>query len=235
MFDPSATLADIDWLRSRWDGPIVVKGVQRVDDAKDLVSAGVDGLAVSNHGGRQLDRAATPLRLLPAVVDAIGDSTEVYLDGGVRCGADVAAAVGLGARACFVARPYLYALMAAGEPGVDHLLGCCGPTTPAPCSSSACGDRPARHRPGAAAAVLRRGRSCPGRSTDLSEWQVLAAVERRRRRADVLEAAAGVEPLQVAGGSGKEQRRRAEAVAEPGTPGAACCRCVRPRRTAAAR
>jgi L-lactate dehydrogenase (cytochrome) len=123
VFDPSATLADIDWLRSRWDGPIVVKGVQRVDDAKDLVSAGADGIALSNHGGRQLDRAATPLRLLPEVVDAIGDSTEVYLDGGVRCGADVAAAVGLGARACFVARPYLYALMAAGEPGVDHLLG----------------------------------------------------------------------------------------------------------------
>ncbi len=123
VFDPSATLADIDWLRARWDGPIVVKGVQRVDDAKDLVAAGADGLAVSNHGGRQLDRAATPLRLLPDVVDAVGDAAEVYLDGGVRCGADVAAAVALGARAAFVARPYLYALMAAGEPGVDHLLG----------------------------------------------------------------------------------------------------------------
>ncbi|MCU1595594.1 MAG: hypothetical protein JWO12_2986 [Frankiales bacterium] len=122
VFDPSATLADVDWLRAHWDGPIVVKGVQRVDDAKDLVSAGVDALAVSNHGGRQLDRASTPLRLLPHVVDAVGEAAEVYLDGGVRCGADVAAAVGLGARAAFVARPYLYALMAAGEPGVDHLL-----------------------------------------------------------------------------------------------------------------
>jgi L-lactate dehydrogenase (cytochrome) len=122
VFDPAATLADIDWLRSRWDGPIVVKGVQRVDDAKDLVAAGADGLAVSNHGGRQLDRAATPLRLLPEVVDAVGAEAEVYVDGGVRCGADVAAAVGLGARAAFVARPYLYALMAAGEPGVDRLL-----------------------------------------------------------------------------------------------------------------
>lgn len=122
VFDPSATFADVDWLRERWDGEIVIKGVQRVDDAKALVAAGVDAIAVSNHGGRQLDRAATPLRLLPEVVDAVGDACEVYLDGGVRCGADVAAAVALGARACFVARPYLYALMAAGEPGVDHLL-----------------------------------------------------------------------------------------------------------------
>ena len=122
VFDPSSTLDDIDWLRSRWHGPLVVKGVQRVDDAKDIVAAGADGIAVSNHGGRQLDRAATPLRLLPDVVDAVGDATEIYLDGGVRCGADVVAAVALGARAAFVARPYLYALMAAGEPGVDHLL-----------------------------------------------------------------------------------------------------------------
>jgi L-lactate dehydrogenase (cytochrome) len=122
IFDPSATLDDIEWLRSRWDGPVVVKGVQRVDDAKDLVAAGADGIAVSNHGGRQLDRAATPLRLLPDVVDAVGDATEVYLDGGIRSGADVAAAVALGARAAFVARPYLYALMAAGEAGVDRLL-----------------------------------------------------------------------------------------------------------------
>jgi L-lactate dehydrogenase (cytochrome) len=100
----------------------VVKGIQRVDDAKSVVAAGADAIAVSNHGGRQLDRATTPLRLLPDVVDAVGDDAEVYLDGGIRCGADVAAAVGLGARAAFVARPYLYALMAAGEPGVDHLL-----------------------------------------------------------------------------------------------------------------
>lgn len=122
VFDPSATLADIDWLRSRWDGPLVVKGIQRVDDARSVVAAGADAIAVSNHGGRQLDRAATPLRLLPDVVDAIGDDAEVYLDGGIRCGADVAVAVAFGARAAFVARPYLYALMADGEAGVDHLL-----------------------------------------------------------------------------------------------------------------
>ena len=122
VFDPSVTTADIDWLRSRWSGPIVVKGVQRIDDAKAVVSAGADGVAVSNHGGRQLDRAVTPLELLPRVVDAVGDTAEVYLDGGVRAGADVAIAVALGATAAFVGRPYLYALMAGGEPGVDHLL-----------------------------------------------------------------------------------------------------------------
>jgi L-lactate dehydrogenase (cytochrome) len=122
VFDPSATIADIEWVRGRWPGQLVVKGIQRVDDAKAVVSAGAEAVAVSNHGGRQLDRAATPLRVLPEVVDAVGGASEVYLDGGVRCGADVAAAVALGARAVFVARPYLYALMAAGEVGVDRLL-----------------------------------------------------------------------------------------------------------------
>jgi L-lactate dehydrogenase (cytochrome) len=121
VFDPSVTIADLEWLRDRWTGTIVVKGVQRVDDAKTIAAAGVDGIAVSNHGGRQLDRAVTPLELLPAVVDAVGTSIEVYLDGGVRSGADVAAAVALGARAAFIARPYLYALMAGGEAGIDHL------------------------------------------------------------------------------------------------------------------
>jgi len=85
-FDPSVTTADIDWLRSQWAGSIVVKGVQRLDDAREVVAAGVDGLAVSNHGGRQLDRAVTPLELLPSVVDAVGGAVEVYLDGGVRLG-----------------------------------------------------------------------------------------------------------------------------------------------------
>ncbi len=122
VFDPAVTIADIEWLKSRWSGPIVVKGIQRVDDAKAVVSAGADGIAVSNHGGRQLDRAVAPLELLPRVADAVGDTAEVFLDGGVRAGADIAAAVALGARAVFVGRPYLYALMAGGEPGVDHLL-----------------------------------------------------------------------------------------------------------------
>ena len=121
VFDPSVTLRDLEWLRNEWSGPLVVKGVQRVDDALDVVDAGADGIAVSNHGGRQLDRAATPLELLSRVVDAVEERAEIYLDGGVRSGADVAAVVALGARAAFVARPYLYALMAGGEGGVDHL------------------------------------------------------------------------------------------------------------------
>jgi L-lactate dehydrogenase (cytochrome) len=122
VFDPSVTLADIEWLRSVWSGPIVVKGVQRVDDAKDIASAGVDGIALSNHGGRQLDRAVTPLTLLPDAVDAVGDQVEIFLDGGVRSGADIAAAVALGAQAVFIGRPYLFALMAGGQRGVERLL-----------------------------------------------------------------------------------------------------------------
>ncbi|SEG90906.1 L-lactate dehydrogenase (cytochrome) [Nonomuraea solani] len=122
MFDPSVTVADLEWIRSAWQGKLLVKGVQRVDDAKELAAVGVDGIVVSNHGGRQLDRSPTPLELLPSVVDAVGDRTEVFLDGGVRSGADVAAAVALGARACFVGRAYLYGLMAGGEPGVRRVL-----------------------------------------------------------------------------------------------------------------
>ncbi len=121
VFDASVTVRDLGWLREEWAGPIVVKGVQRIDDAIDVVDAGADGIAVSNHGGRQLDRAPTPLELLPRIVDAVEGRAEIYLDGGVRSGADVAAAVALGARAAFVARPYLYALMAGGERGVDRL------------------------------------------------------------------------------------------------------------------
>jgi len=121
-FDPGVTFADLEWLRSQWAGSIVVKGVQRLDDAKAVVTAGVNGIAVSNHGGRQLDRSVTPLLLVPQIVDAIGHQAEVYLDGGVRSGVDVAAAVALGARAAFIGRPYLYALMAGGEVAVNHLL-----------------------------------------------------------------------------------------------------------------
>jgi L-lactate dehydrogenase (cytochrome) len=121
VFDPGVTLQDVEWLRGEWTGPLVVKGVQRVDDALAVVGAGANAVAVSNHGGRQLDRAVSPLELLPRVVQDVADRAEVFLDGGVRSGADVAAAVALGARAAFVARPYLYALMAGGERGVDHL------------------------------------------------------------------------------------------------------------------
>jgi L-lactate dehydrogenase (cytochrome) len=122
VFDSGVTTADLEWLRSMWTGPIVVKGVQRVDDARAVVAAGADAIAVSNHGGRQLDRSAAPLEMLPHIVDAVGEHAEVYLDGGVRSGADVAVAVAVGATAVFVGRPYLHALMAYGRPGVAHLL-----------------------------------------------------------------------------------------------------------------
>jgi len=122
MFDPAVELADVEWLRGEWSGPLVVKGVQTVDDARRVAGLGVDAIVVSNHGGRQLDRAATPLEILPGVVDAVGDKVEVLLDSGVRSGADVAAAVALGARACLVGRAYLYGLMAGGEPGVERAI-----------------------------------------------------------------------------------------------------------------
>jgi L-lactate dehydrogenase (cytochrome) len=119
-FDPTVTLADLSWLRGAWSGPVVVKGIQSVDDAGAVVDAGADAIVVSNHGGRQLDRAPVPLELLPRIVDAVGDRTEVYIDGGVMSGADVVGAVAMGARACLVGRAYLYGLMAGGERGVQR-------------------------------------------------------------------------------------------------------------------
>ena len=119
MFDPGATLADVQWLRQAWKGPLVVKGIQTADDARVVVDAGADAVVVSNHGGRQLDRAPVPLEELPRVLDAVGDRAEVYVDGGVMSGGDVLAAVALGARAVLVGRAYLYGLMAGGERGVQ--------------------------------------------------------------------------------------------------------------------
>jgi L-lactate dehydrogenase (cytochrome) len=118
VFEPAATLADVRALRESWPGALVVKGVQGADDARAVVDAGADAVVVSNHGGRQLDRSPTPLEQLPAVVQAVGDRAEVYLDGGILDGADVVAAVAFGARACLVGRAYLYGLMAGGERGV---------------------------------------------------------------------------------------------------------------------
>ena len=120
VFEPSATLADVERLRADWAGPLVVKGIQGADDARAVVDAGADAVVVSNHGGRQLDRAPTPLEELPAIVRAVGDRAEVYLDGGILDGADVVAAVALGARACLIGRAYLYGLMAGGERGVGR-------------------------------------------------------------------------------------------------------------------
>src|SRR3954452_25165311 len=122
MFDPAATVSDLAWLREAWPGPLVAKGIQMVEDARIVVDAGADAVVVSNHGGRQLDRAPTPLECLPAVVDAVGDRAEVYLGGGVMSGSAVVAAVALGARAALVGRAYLYGLMAGGERGVQRAV-----------------------------------------------------------------------------------------------------------------
>ena len=118
VFDPTITVKDLDWLHAAWDGPIVIKGIQSVADAEAVLEAGAAAIVVSNHGGRQLDRAPTPLEQLPAIVDAVGDRAEVYIDGGVMNGADIVAAVAMGARAVLVGRAYLYGLMAGGERGV---------------------------------------------------------------------------------------------------------------------
>jgi L-lactate dehydrogenase (cytochrome) len=118
LFDPTMTIEDLNWLRSIWDGPLIVKGIQTVEDARRVVDAGADAIVLSNHGGRQLDRAPTPLRILPAVREAVGTDAEVYLDTGIMSGADIVAALALGADACLVGRAYLYGLMAGGERGV---------------------------------------------------------------------------------------------------------------------
>ena len=122
MFDPSLSLDDLQWLRDEWEGSLVVKGIQSVEDAKRVVELGVDAIVVSNHGGRQLDRAPTPLELLPKVAEAVNGRAQIFLDTGILSGADVLAAVGLGADACMVGRAYLYGLMAGGERGVDRMF-----------------------------------------------------------------------------------------------------------------
>lgn len=121
-FDPSVTWADIDFLRAEWDGPIVIKGVLDVEDARAAASAGASGLVVSNHGGRQLDGAMSSVRALPAIADAVGDRLTVLMDGGVRSGLDVLKGLALGARGCLIGRAWAYALAAGGEAGVSKLL-----------------------------------------------------------------------------------------------------------------
>jgi L-lactate dehydrogenase (cytochrome) len=120
VFEPAAVLADVRSLRASWPGALIVKGILDADDARAVVDAGADAVVVSNHGGRQLDRSPTPLEQLPAVVRAVGDRAEVYVDGGILDGADVVAAVASGARACLIGRAYLYGLMAGGERGVQR-------------------------------------------------------------------------------------------------------------------
>ena len=122
QFDPSLNWGEIEWLRSIWDGKIVVKGIQSVADAELCVEHGVDAVCLSNHGGRQLDGAPAPISLAAPARDAIGDAAEIIVDGGARRGGDLVKAKALGADAVMIGRPYLYALGAAGETGVDWLL-----------------------------------------------------------------------------------------------------------------
>lgn len=122
QFDPTVTWDDIAWVRSHWRGKLLVKGVLDVEDARRAVDSGVDGLVVSNHGGRQLDAVPSTVAALPAIADAVGEKTEVLVDGGVRSGLDVVKLLALGARACMIGRAWAWAVAARGEAGVDHVL-----------------------------------------------------------------------------------------------------------------
>jgi len=122
MFDPTLDDEDLAWVRDRWPGKLVVKGIQTLDDARRVASLGVDAITLSNHGGRQLDRAPVPFHLLPDVVREIGGDVEVHLDTGIMNGADVVASVALGARFTLVGRAYLYGLMAGGRVGADRAI-----------------------------------------------------------------------------------------------------------------
>jgi len=122
IFDPSTTMKEITWLRSVWKGPIIVKGIQSVDDAKAVAKLGVQGIILSNHGGRQFDRGQVPLEILPEVVKAVGSKVEIYIDGGIMSGLDALGAIALGAKAVFIGRAYLYGAMANGEAGVEQVI-----------------------------------------------------------------------------------------------------------------
>ena len=122
MQTPPPTWDDIAWLREQWDGPFMLKGIMRVDDARRAVDAGVTAISVSNHGGNNLDGTPAPIRALPAIAEAVGDQIEVLLDGGIRRGSDVVKAVALGARAVMIGRAYLWGLAANGQAGVENVL-----------------------------------------------------------------------------------------------------------------
>jgi len=122
QFDPQLNWGDVEWIKKRWGGKLILKGIQDVEDARIAVESGADALIVSNHGGRQLDGAESSIRALPAIVDAVGDKIEVHMDGGIRSGQDVLKAVALGARGTYIGRAMLYGLGAMGEAGVTKAL-----------------------------------------------------------------------------------------------------------------
>ncbi|MBJ7352659.1 MAG: alpha-hydroxy-acid oxidizing protein, partial [Rhodococcus sp.] len=119
---PLPSWEDIAWLRAQWDGPFMLKGISRVDDALRAVDAGVTAISVSNHGGNNLDGAPASIRVLPAIAEAVGNQVEITLDGGIRRGSDVAKALALGARAVLIGRAYLWGLAANGQAGVENVL-----------------------------------------------------------------------------------------------------------------
>jgi heme/flavin dehydrogenase (mycofactocin system) len=122
MMTPPPSWDDLRWLREQWDGPFMLKGVMRVDDARNAVDAGFSAISVSNHGGNNLDGTPASIRALPVIVEAVGDQIEVLLDGGIRRGGDVVKALALGAKAVMIGRAYLWGLAAAGQPGVENVL-----------------------------------------------------------------------------------------------------------------
>ncbi|TAG05341.1 MAG: alpha-hydroxy-acid oxidizing protein [Betaproteobacteria bacterium] len=122
QFDPALNWGDVEWIKKRWGGKLILKGIQDIEDAKLAVESGADALIVSNHGGRQLDGAETSIRALPAIVDAVGKQIEVHMDGGIRSGQDVLRATALGAKGTYIGRAWLYALGAMGEEGVSKCL-----------------------------------------------------------------------------------------------------------------
>jgi len=122
IFSPALSFDDVKWLQKEWNGPIIVKGIQNVEDAKILAKMGVQGIVLSNHGNRQLDRGQVPIEILPDVVKAVGKKIDIYIDGSVMSGQDAYAAIALGAKAVLIGRAYLYGLMADGERGVEKVV-----------------------------------------------------------------------------------------------------------------
>ena len=124
LLDPALSWKDVEWLRKLWDRPLLLKGILHPAEARQAIAAGVDGIVVSNHGGRQLDAAPASLQALPGVLEAVRGNAPVLIDGGIRRGTDVVKAIALGARACLIARPHLWGLATAGQEGVAWVLEC---------------------------------------------------------------------------------------------------------------
>lgn len=122
QFDPALNWKDVEWIKSIWPGKLIIKGILDVEDARTAVKLGADAIVVSNHGGRQLDGAQSSIVALPAIADEVGSDTEVLFDSGIRTGADILRALGLGARACLIGRAYIYGLGAGGKPGVARAI-----------------------------------------------------------------------------------------------------------------